>query len=172
MKEELKGIKHAIDGLSDEMLEHRRHANMDDLVKVMKNINDNLVSISFDLKELVEAKKFQNELTTALRQLSKLLNVNGLGEPGSRKSLILKGLKQNAFIFIFFLALLLEFVQCVYMQETIDVTPKWTAVVRILTEVLMSPKSGHEAKCNAVTELLNLAKIVDDQNERIKNDTK
>ena len=54
------------------------------------------------------------------------------------------------------------------MEETIDITPKWTAVVRILTEVLMSPKAGHAAKCNAVTELLNLAKIVDDQNERIK----
>ena len=67
MKEELKEIKHAIDGLSDEMLEHRRYANMEDLVKVMKNINDNLVSISFDLKDLVEAKKFENELTTALR---------------------------------------------------------------------------------------------------------
>jgi len=67
MKEELKAIKHAIDGLSDEMLEHRRHANMEDLVKVMKNINESLVSISFDLKDLVEAKRFQNELTTALR---------------------------------------------------------------------------------------------------------
>ena len=67
MKEELKAIKLAIDGLSDEMLEHRRHANMEDLVKVMKNINESLVSISFDLKDLVEAKRFQNELTTALR---------------------------------------------------------------------------------------------------------
>ena len=67
MKEELKAIKFAIDGLSDEMLEHRRHANMEELVKVMKNINDNLVTISYDLKDLVEAKKFQNELTTALR---------------------------------------------------------------------------------------------------------
>ena len=67
MKEELKAIKHSIDGLSDEILEHRRYANMEDLVKVMKSINDNLVAISFDLKDLVEAKKFQNELTTALR---------------------------------------------------------------------------------------------------------
>ena len=63
MKEELKSIKYAIDGLSDEMLEHRRHANMDDLVKVMKNINDNLVAINFDLKELVEQKKIQNSLS-------------------------------------------------------------------------------------------------------------
>lgn len=63
MKEELYSIKIAIDGLSDEILEHRRYANMEDLVKVMKNINDNLVSISFDLKDLVEQKKIQNSLT-------------------------------------------------------------------------------------------------------------
>ena len=57
MKEEIYAIKTAIDGLSDEILEHRRHANMEDLVKVMKNINENLVSISFDLKDLVKQKK-------------------------------------------------------------------------------------------------------------------
>lgn len=67
MKEELQAIKFAIDGLSDEMLEHRRYANMEDLVKVMKNINENLVSISFDLKDLVEQKKMQNDLTLQLR---------------------------------------------------------------------------------------------------------
>ncbi len=67
MKEELKAIRCAIDGVADEILEDRRHANMGDLVKVMENINNSLVSISFDLKDLVEAKKFQNELTTALR---------------------------------------------------------------------------------------------------------
>ena len=67
MKEEIYAIKTAIDGLSDEILEHRRHANMEDLVKVMKNINENLVSISFDLKDLVEQKKIQNDLTSQLR---------------------------------------------------------------------------------------------------------
>ena len=67
MKEELKAIRCAIDGLSDEMLEHRRHANMEDLVKVMKSIDESLCSIRFGIKDLVEAKKFQNELTTALR---------------------------------------------------------------------------------------------------------
>ena len=67
MKEELYSIKTAIDGLSDEILEHRRHANMTDLVKAMENISSTLCTISFDLKDLVEAKKFQNELTTALR---------------------------------------------------------------------------------------------------------
>ena len=67
MKEQLQRIELAIDGVADELLENRRHGNMGDLVKVMKNINDNLCTISYDLKELVEAKKFENELKTALR---------------------------------------------------------------------------------------------------------
>jgi len=67
MKEELYAIKVAIDGLSDEVLEHRRHANMEDLVKAVKEQNEILVTISYDLKDLVETQKFQNELTTALR---------------------------------------------------------------------------------------------------------
>lgn len=67
MKEELYSIKIAIDGLSDEMLEHRRHANMDDLVKVMKNINENLHSITFALEDIVKEKKMQNELAVALK---------------------------------------------------------------------------------------------------------
>jgi len=67
MKEELYAIKVAIDGLSDEVLEHRRHANMEDLVKAVKEQNEILVTISYDLKDLVETQKFQNELTTALK---------------------------------------------------------------------------------------------------------
>jgi hypothetical protein len=42
MKEELKAIRCAIDGVADEMLENRRHANMGDLVKVMENISSTL----------------------------------------------------------------------------------------------------------------------------------
>jgi hypothetical protein len=53
-------------------------------------------------------------------------------------------------------------------EQTIDITPKWSAVVRILTEVLKSPKAGNADKQNATCELLKLAKIVDDQNERTK----
>ena len=53
-------------------------------------------------------------------------------------------------------------------EKTIDVTPKWSAIVRILTEVLKSPNAGNAAKQNATCELLKLAKIVDDQNERAK----
>ena len=68
MKEEIYAIKTAIDGLSDGMLEHRRHANMDDLVKVMKSINDSLCSISYDLKDLVEQKKHETEVRVALHR--------------------------------------------------------------------------------------------------------
>ena len=67
MKEEIYAIKTAIDGLSDEILEHRRHANMEDLVKAVKEQNEILVTISYHLKDLVETRKFQNELTTAQR---------------------------------------------------------------------------------------------------------
>ena len=53
-------------------------------------------------------------------------------------------------------------------EKTIDVTPKWVAVVRILTEVLKSPRTGNADKQNATNELLNLAKILDDQNEKAR----
>ena len=67
MKEQLQRIELAIDGVADELLESRRHGNMADLIKVMNGINESLCTISYDLKELVETKKFENELTTALR---------------------------------------------------------------------------------------------------------
>tara|TARA_A200000159_G_C7199519_1_gene287231 strand:- start:289 stop:495 length:207 start_codon:yes stop_codon:yes gene_type:complete len=68
MKEELYSIKTAIDGLSDEILEHRRHANMTDLVKAMENISSTLCTISYDLKDLVEQKKHENEVRVALHR--------------------------------------------------------------------------------------------------------
>ena len=49
-------------------------------------------------------------------------------------------------------------------MKTIDCTPTWTTVVRILTEILKNPKASHADKSNATNELLNLAKIVDKQN--------
>lgn len=66
MKEELKAIKHSIDGLSDEMLEHRRHANMEDLVKVVKQMNESLCSITFSLEDIVREMKMDNNLTTQI----------------------------------------------------------------------------------------------------------
>tara|TARA_A100001011_G_C13692948_1_gene588330 strand:- start:239 stop:415 length:177 start_codon:yes stop_codon:yes gene_type:complete len=49
-------------------------------------------------------------------------------------------------------------------MKTIDCTPTWTTVVRILTEILKSPKAGLADKSNATNELLRLAEIVDKQN--------
>ena len=60
MKEELNSIKNAIDGLSEEVLENRRHGNTGDLVKVLEKINENLTAISFDLKDLVDQHKIAN----------------------------------------------------------------------------------------------------------------
>ena len=54
------------------------------------------------------------------------------------------------------------------MQETIDITPTWSALVPIMIEVLKSPKANKTAKAEVTQELLRLAKIVDDQNAKIK----
>ena len=54
------------------------------------------------------------------------------------------------------------------MQETIDITPKWSALVPVMVEVLKSPKANSTAKAEVTQELLRLAKIVDDQNEKAK----
>lgn len=49
-------------------------------------------------------------------------------------------------------------------MKTIDCTPTWKTVVRILSEILKNPKAGHADKSNATNELLRLAEIVDKQN--------
>ena len=63
------------------------------------------------------------------------------------------------------------------MQETIDVTPKWSAIVPLMIGVLKNPKADPEAKKFVEVELIRLAKIADEANEKIKaertkNDTK
>jgi hypothetical protein len=54
------------------------------------------------------------------------------------------------------------------MQDTIDITPTWSALVPIMIEVLKNPRANKVAKAEVTQELLRLAKIVDDQNERAK----
>lgn len=51
------------------------------------------------------------------------------------------------------------------MQETIDITPTWSALVPIMIEVLKNPKANNTAKAEVTQELLRLAKIVDNQNK-------
>ena len=54
------------------------------------------------------------------------------------------------------------------MQDTIDITPKWSALILPMVEVLKNPKANPQAKKEIQAELLRLAKIVDDQNEQAK----
>jgi len=58
------------------------------------------------------------------------------------------------------------------MQDTIDITPTWSALVPIMIEVLKNPKANNTAKAEVTQELLRLAKIVDNQNKKARNDTK
>lgn len=55
-------------------------------------------------------------------------------------------------------------------MNTIDITPTWSALVPIMIEVLKNPKANKTAKAEVTHELLRLAKIVDDQNKKVKND--
>ena len=53
-------------------------------------------------------------------------------------------------------------------EQTIDVTPKWSALVPIMIEVLKNPKANNTAKAEVTQELLRLAKIVDNLNKKAK----
>ena len=54
------------------------------------------------------------------------------------------------------------------MTQTIDITPTWSALIPIMVEVLKNPRANNSAKQEVVVELKRLAKIVDDQNKRTK----
>lgn len=58
------------------------------------------------------------------------------------------------------------------MTETIDVTPKWSAIILPMIEVLKNPKAEPQAKKFVQAEILRLAKIADNLSERAKNDAK
>ncbi len=53
-------------------------------------------------------------------------------------------------------------------MKTIDITPTWTALILPMVEVLKNPKADPQAKKEIQAELLRLAKIADDQNEKAK----
>ena len=55
-------------------------------------------------------------------------------------------------------------------MKTIDITPTWSALILPMVEVLKNPKADPQAKKEVQAELLRLAKIVDDQNERVRQD--
>jgi len=54
------------------------------------------------------------------------------------------------------------------MQDTIDMTPKWSALILPMIEVLKNPNAEPQAKKFVQAEILRLAKIADNLNERSK----
>lgn len=55
-------------------------------------------------------------------------------------------------------------------METIDITPTWQTIVAMSCEVIANPNADAEAKETLKSELMRLAKIVDDQNAEAKKD--
>ena len=53
-------------------------------------------------------------------------------------------------------------------MKTIDITPTWASLILPLVEVLKDPKAPAQAKKEVTAELIRLAKIVDDLNEKRK----
>ena len=53
-------------------------------------------------------------------------------------------------------------------MKTIDITPTWASLILPMIEVLKNPNASHEAKNDITYELIRLAKVVDAQNEKAK----
>ena len=53
-------------------------------------------------------------------------------------------------------------------MKTIDITPKWEAIMQILVMILTNPKASTDSKREAKAELINLARWVDKVNEERK----
>ena len=49
-------------------------------------------------------------------------------------------------------------------MKTIDVTPKWEAIMPAMVAVLRNPKASSESVRGITEELIRLAKIVDSKN--------
>ena len=53
-------------------------------------------------------------------------------------------------------------------MKTIDITPKWEGMMRIMLAVIENPKSSTDSKKALKEELIDLAKWVDSVNEERK----
>ena len=54
-------------------------------------------------------------------------------------------------------------------MKTIDVTPKWEAMMRLMLAVIEDPKASAESKQSMREELIDLGRWVDKVNEERKN---
>ena len=55
-------------------------------------------------------------------------------------------------------------------MKTIDITPKWEHLIPAMVQVLRNPKAKADSVRGIRDELVRLAKIVDAQNEKNKNE--
>lgn len=56
-----------------------------------------------------------------------------------------------------------------YGMETIDITPKWKCMVKVMLAVLENPKATKEAKEEMRQEIVRMAEIVDEMNEKMES---
>ena len=54
-------------------------------------------------------------------------------------------------------------------METIDITPKWKCMVKVMLAVLENPKATKEAKEEMRQEIVRMAEIVDEMNEKMES---
>jgi hypothetical protein len=55
-------------------------------------------------------------------------------------------------------------------MKTIDITPKWEHLIPAMVQVLRNPKAKADSVRGIRDELVRLAKVVDAQNEKNKNE--
>ena len=57
-------------------------------------------------------------------------------------------------------------------METIDITPKWKQVARVMLLVLDNPKATKESKEEVKQEFIRMAGLVDEMNEKLQSENK
>jgi hypothetical protein len=57
-------------------------------------------------------------------------------------------------------------------METIDITPKWKQVARVMLLVLDNPEATKESKEEVKQEFIRMAGLVDEMNEKLESENK
>ena len=57
-------------------------------------------------------------------------------------------------------------------METIDITPKWKQMAQVMLLVLDNPKATKESKKEVRQEIIRMAGLVDEMNEKLQSENK
>ena len=57
-------------------------------------------------------------------------------------------------------------------METIDITPKWKQMAQVMLLVLDNPKATKESKEEVKQEIIRMAGLVDEMNEKLQSENK